>query len=277
MSTAPMRVVIAAGGLGTRVADWAQLLPKEFQPVNGRPALLHVLDELADAGARDAALVYHPYYEPFIGWIRHALRPTATANYRTLAGLPAANGIEPMMPMRFVRQHGTYADITSVLNGAAVLPAGPLFVVFADNLYPDTNALALLREVPDNAAAVLARPFDLEHAARRGVIITAGTGQHDLMDFMVEKPELSEAERLLATYGSHRLRLLEGRFRISTELLAHLRTRAQRARTREPRLSEQLAAYTRLRPVHVITTLSPVIDLGAPSDQHLMMPSRAAA
>jgi dTDP-glucose pyrophosphorylase len=51
MTGVPVRVVIAAGGLGTRVAEWAYLLPKEFQPVNGRPALLCLLDELADGGA----------------------------------------------------------------------------------------------------------------------------------------------------------------------------------------------------------------------------------
>jgi NDP-sugar pyrophosphorylase family protein len=63
------------GGLGTRVAGWAQLVPKEFQPVDGRPALLGLLDELVDAGAEQAVLVYHRYYEPFIGWAARRDRP----------------------------------------------------------------------------------------------------------------------------------------------------------------------------------------------------------
>lgn len=265
MSAAPMRVVIAAGGLGTRVANWSRLIPKEFQPVNGQPALLHLLDELASADAHEAALVYHPYYERFIGWIRHALNPAATADYRALAGLLTVDGPTPVVPLRFVRQHGTYADITSVLNGAAVLPASSLFVVFADNLYPDTNALALMREIPDTEAGVLARPFDSEKAARRGVIITAGAQDHDMMEAMVEKPDAAETRRLLARYGSDRLRLLEGRFHIPIGLLTRLGTASPRIRTREPRLSEELAAYARSRPVHVITTQSSVIDLGEPS------------
>jgi hypothetical protein len=31
-------LVVAAGGLGTRVRPWSQFIPKEFHPVDGRPA-----------------------------------------------------------------------------------------------------------------------------------------------------------------------------------------------------------------------------------------------
>jgi UTP-glucose-1-phosphate uridylyltransferase len=270
MSAAPVRVVIAAGGLGTRVADWAQLLPKEFQPVDGRPALLHILDEITAAGTADAVLVYHRYYEPFIAWVRQVLQPGGAAAYRALAGLPPepAEGHERLR-LRFVRQHGGYADITSVLNGAGHLPAGPLYVVFADNLYPADNALAILGDAPAEEAAVLARPFDPEQASHRGVIVTAGSGRRDLMAAMVEKPEPDQVADLLTRFGPDRLRLLEGRFRISADLLARLRRSPQRATPGEPRLSVELAAYGRTRPVHVITTESPVIDLGRRTDRPL--------
>src|SRR4051812_14209732 len=224
MSAAPVRVVIAAGGLGTRVAPWAQLLPKEFQPVDGRPALVHILDEIAAAGASEAVLVYHRYYEPFIAWIRQVLRPGGGLTYRALAGLPPESGRGyERLRLRFVRQHGQYADITSVLNGAAQLPAGPLYTVFADNLYPADNALALLCDTPAGEAAVLARPFDPEQAAHRGVIVTTGSSRYDRMAAMVEKPDHGQVADLLTRFGPHRLRLLEGRFRISAELLAELR------------------------------------------------------
>jgi dTDP-glucose pyrophosphorylase len=32
-----VRVVVCAGGLGTRIADWARYIPKESYPVEGRP------------------------------------------------------------------------------------------------------------------------------------------------------------------------------------------------------------------------------------------------
>lgn len=263
MSAPPVRVVIAAGGLGTRVASWAQVLPKEFQPVDGQPALLHVLDEIAAAGTREAVLVYHHYYEPFIAWIRQVLRPGGEAAYRALAGLrPERAGGHERLRLRFVRQRGAYADITSVLNGAGHLPLGPLYAVFADNVYPAGNALALLCGAPAGEAAVLARPFDSEQAPHRGVIVTTGTGRHHRMAAVVEKPDSTQIADLLTRFGSDRLRLLEGRFRISADLLSWLRCSVTRPTSGEPRLSVELAAYGRTRPVNVITTESPVVDLG---------------
>jgi UTP-glucose-1-phosphate uridylyltransferase len=259
MTGGPVRVVIAAGGLGTRVAGWAQVLPKEFQPVNGRPALLCLLDELADGGAEQAVLVYHRYYEPFFGWAVRALLPGGTARYRAAAGLPAApQPLHETLRVSFVRQRGAYADITSVLNAATDLPAGPLYVAFADNLYPATNPLRLLRAVPGDSAAVLARPFDPAEAGRRGVIITNSADQ---MIGLVEKPDPGQTAALLHAHGACRLRLLEGRFRLPADLVAQLHSNHD-AHPGEPRLSLAIAAYASTRPVHVVTTTAPVLDLG---------------
>jgi UTP-glucose-1-phosphate uridylyltransferase len=265
MSGTPIRVIIAAGGLGTRVAGWAQLLPKEFQPVDGRPVLVLLLEELAGAGAEQAVLVYHHYYEPFIGWAARALSSGGTGRYRAAARLPA---IPPpayeALRLRFVRQHGTYADITSVLNAAAHLPPGPLHVAYADNLYPQANALALLAAVPGDTVAVLARPFHADQAGQRGVIITNSAG---LMTGLAEKPGPGQVTALLAAHGPNRLRLLEGRFRLTPQLLARLRANAGRAHPGEPRLSLALAAHARSCPIRVVTTTSPVVDLGTGQPQ----------
>jgi UTP-glucose-1-phosphate uridylyltransferase len=41
-----IRVVVCAGGLGTRIAGWARYVPKEFYPVEGRPGIVHLLEEI---------------------------------------------------------------------------------------------------------------------------------------------------------------------------------------------------------------------------------------
>jgi hypothetical protein len=169
-----------------------------------------------------------------------------------------------VLPVRFVRQHGAYADITSVLNAAVHLPPGPLYVAYADNLYPQANALALLAAVPGDTAVVLARPFHAGQAGQRGVIITDGAG---LMAGLVEKPGPGQVTALLAAHGPDRLRLLEGRFRLTPHLLGQLRADAGRACSGEPRLSLALAAHARGCPVRVVTTTSPVVDLGTDQTQ----------
>jgi bifunctional N-acetylglucosamine-1-phosphate-uridyltransferase/glucosamine-1-phosphate-acetyltransferase GlmU-like protein len=55
-----VRVVVAAGGLGTRVQHWARYLPKEFHPVGGRPGITWILEEIAGLGAAHIVIVYTP-------------------------------------------------------------------------------------------------------------------------------------------------------------------------------------------------------------------------
>jgi 2-C-methyl-D-erythritol 4-phosphate cytidylyltransferase len=55
-----VRVVVAAGGLGTRVHHWARYLPKEFYPVGDRPGIAWLLEEIAGLGEARVVIVYHP-------------------------------------------------------------------------------------------------------------------------------------------------------------------------------------------------------------------------
>lgn len=82
------RVVVAAGGLGTRVRDWSAFLPKEFTPVDGQPGIVRLLSEISALGPAHVVVVYHPYYEPFIRWARTVLTSRAAARYCRTAGLP---------------------------------------------------------------------------------------------------------------------------------------------------------------------------------------------
>ncbi|MDO8617742.1 MAG: sugar phosphate nucleotidyltransferase [Candidatus Uhrbacteria bacterium] len=57
-----MRGVIAAGGMGTRLAPLTQYTNKHLLPVYNRPMLLYPLQTLLDAGIRDIVLVTGPEY-----------------------------------------------------------------------------------------------------------------------------------------------------------------------------------------------------------------------
>jgi NDP-sugar pyrophosphorylase family protein len=49
--------LVLAGGLGTRLRSTVADCPKVLAPVGGRPFLTHLLDQLADAGFREAILL----------------------------------------------------------------------------------------------------------------------------------------------------------------------------------------------------------------------------
>lgn len=60
------RVVILAGGRGTRLAPYTSILPKPLMPIGDRSILETVIDQLADAGARRVTLC--------VGYLSHLIR-----------------------------------------------------------------------------------------------------------------------------------------------------------------------------------------------------------
>ncbi|MCX5395585.1 NTP transferase domain-containing protein [Streptomyces sp. NBC_00102] len=258
MDTRP-NVIIAAGGLGSRVAGWSRYFPKEFRPVNGRPGLTHVLDEAATARAGRVVVVHHPYYNPLIEWARHVLAPGAQSHYNDLVREPNER---PALPaVEFVAQHGPYADITSVLNGAEHLGTdSDLLLAFADNVDTTHEALSELASTTSGEPAVLAAPFSRSAASSHGVIICDSAGH---MVTLVEKPGPEAVIALLHDHGRDSLRLLLGRARLTGDLVRFLATTPADPET-EPKLSLALASYARNRPIKVITTTNTMIDLGTP-------------
>ena len=255
------RVVVAAGGLGTRVSSWSRYLPKEFYPVDGRPGIAHLLDEIAALGPAEVAIIYHPYYEAFAAWARTALSPEGQDRYHQAARIRDASW-PAGLTVSLVPQHGPYADITSVHNGADHLAAGSdLYVAFADNLYHGDNPLLALRAAPPGHLAVLARSYQPELAASRGVIAVRTADGQLLMQDLAEKPGPRAARALEQQYGTGNLLVLEGRARLTAGFICFAR-RYQAPAGTEPKLALAIAAYARTHPVIVTTTTSQVIDLG---------------
>lgn len=257
------RVVVAAGGLGTRVHRWARYIPKEFYPVDGRPGIVHLLEEIAALGPAEVVVVFHPYYARFAAWARQVLSEHGQARYTHLSGHSSGAALPACLRVSFVPQRGLYADLTSVVNGADYLgtPAR-LYVAFADNLYRGPNPLLALRDAPAGQAAVLASRYQPELAASHGVITTTGSPGQRLMTSLVEKPGPALARALECRYDRGNLFLLEGRARLTAAFTAFARTRLT-VPGAEPKLSLAIAAYAASHPVHVVETRADVTDLGA--------------
>lgn len=254
-------VIVAVGGLGTRVRGWSHILPKEFYPVDGQPGIVHLLEELALLGRCRAILVHHPYYTPFVSWAQHALSATGRRRYQQAAGLPDQPTSQPPVELTWNEQHGPYADLTSVINGAHHLSGDVFYVAFADNLYPHAKPLALLSTVAGEQVAVLARPYHRAEALHRGVIVARQCSGGILMDDLIEKPTPQRAIDLEDQYGPSNLFLLEGRFRLTTTFIrfADLRTGGRG----EPKLSLTLRDFACQQPVKIVVADSKVVDLGA--------------
>jgi len=257
------QVVVCAGGLGTRVAGWSRYIPKEFYPFRGRPGIVHLLDEIERSGPADVVIVCHPYYAAFTAWARTALSHDGHDQYARAARLTPPASDAGGLTVSFITQRGSYADLTSVLNGADHLAArGDLYVAFADNLYPGASPLTALREAPPGQPAVLGRAYQRELTAIHGVLAVTRDQGELLIKELAEKPGPAAVTRLERRYGTSRLLLLEGRARLTAGFIRFARRYHPPAGT-EPKLALALAAYAHAHPVTVITTSSQVIDLGS--------------
>ena len=261
-----VRVVLAAGGLGTRVHHWARYLPKEFYPVGGRPGIAWILDEIAGLGAGHIVIVYHPYYRAFAKWAGQALSHSGETRYRRAARRPIADrGTARSRTISFIAQHGRYGDLTSVLNGADHFPAADdLYVAFADNIYFGPNPLLALGALPPGQVAVVARPYQPELIAWRGVIATVECDGRRLVADLIEKPSPSAASVLERRYGARNLLLLDGRARVTADFIRFGRAFPV-APGVEPKLALAIGAYAAAHPVVAVETSCEVIDLGAPA------------
>jgi UTP-glucose-1-phosphate uridylyltransferase len=271
----PALVVVAAGGLGTRVHPWARFIPKEFYPVAGRPGITLLLEEIAALGTARVAIVYHPYYEQFAVWARQVLSRPGRARYSDAAGTCIPDAVPPGLTVSLIPQHGAYGDLTSVLNGAGYLAARDgLHVAFADNLYPGPEPLPLLRDACPGDVTVLASRYRRAMAGSRGILITRPglfPAEPRRVLALAEKPGLAEATDLEAAHGPGNLLMLEGRARLTAGFLEFACSRQDAGPGSEPKLALAIGAYARRHPVFAVPRDGEVIDLGAPQ-----APSRPA-
>ena len=48
-----MKVILLAGGFGTRLAEYTDVIPKPMVPVGGKPILWHIMQTYASFGHKD--------------------------------------------------------------------------------------------------------------------------------------------------------------------------------------------------------------------------------
>ena len=48
-----MKVIILAGGFGTRLAEYTDVIPKPMVPIGGKPILWHIMQRYARYGHKD--------------------------------------------------------------------------------------------------------------------------------------------------------------------------------------------------------------------------------
>ena len=75
-----MKVVILAGGLGTRLSEYTKLIPKPMVKVNNKPILYYIMKHFSNYGYQDfyvllgyKGTVIRNYFKKKIIWLEYKL------------------------------------------------------------------------------------------------------------------------------------------------------------------------------------------------------------
>jgi len=99
MSVSPDKAMVLAAGLGVRMRPLTERLPKPLVTVAGRTLLDHVLDKLADAGAREAIVNVHYLPDQIIEHVSARKRPRVTISDERERVLGTGGGVVKALPL----------------------------------------------------------------------------------------------------------------------------------------------------------------------------------
>jgi UTP-glucose-1-phosphate uridylyltransferase len=258
-------VIIAAGGLGTRINEWARFIPKEFLPIGNQPGVVHLLEEVSALGPSNTYFVHHPYYERFIDWINYLLHDGGLQTYEAALGAQGKTA-RPVkfkdIDMHFVPQSHSYSDVGAVFSCLKQVNNKPVYVVFADMLYLPVQPLKLLQKAARRDPLVMGRPFDMGNVANQGVIVTRKEPNGQRIIDIVEKPSKIRARKIVGEYGEQNLFMLEGRFWFTPEFIESI-VLEDCLKNGEPKLAYALRNYARVKPAYVVPMEAKLTHFGA--------------
>ncbi len=255
-------VVIAAGGLGTRVSQWSQILPKELLPVDGVPGIIHLIKEASTLNPGTIYVVYHPHYEQLIRWVKdcvntnssqyHAFTKTLGKNTTPLLG-------DSHLQIEFVPETGIYCDLSSLLTVNNLLKTDNFFMFFADNIYIGPSPLSTA--LKPSQVCVSGKTYSRNLVQNYGVAITELVDGNHLIRDIVEKPTEDEAKKLELLYGPENLFMIAGRFKFNRKFLESIDIDKCKVGA-EPKISLAVRNYALINPVQIIVSDSNFFDLG---------------
>ncbi|GAC1646168.1 MAG: UTP--glucose-1-phosphate uridylyltransferase GalU [Candidatus Dormibacteraceae bacterium] len=172
-----MRLVIPAGGRGSRFGKATQTLPKEMLLLGGKPLIHHALDEAARAGMEEAVIVLAPW-------------KVAISDY--------LEGVDLPLPVRYAQQPEPLGIGDAVLRAELQAPFGLLLpddVITTLEPWPEL----LAAHAKSGAAVMTVRAVPTEETSRFGIAVVEAGMVVDL----VEKPAAGTARSNLAVFGRY--------------------------------------------------------------------------
>ena len=198
------KAIIAAGGFGTRFLPTTKTIPKEMLPINDKPIIQHIVEELAEAGIEEIIIVTN--------WQKTSIEdhfaPSFELEHHLIAQgkkdlVEGVKKISRLAKFVYVRQIDGYGNALPVVTAQDLIGNEPFVYVFPDDLVkskvPFTKQL-IDTYTKTGSSVVGVQEVDSKEVSKYGIVKLSSNG---LITDIVEKPTSKQAPSRLAVFGRY--------------------------------------------------------------------------
>ncbi len=195
------RAVLVAAGYGTRFLPFTRVVPKELLPIDGRPAIQLVVEELAEAGITDLLVITQRRKGALDDYFDHdpELEAAVSSDAHKLRQAQPPSGLR----VTYVRQQQMRGTGDAIRLARDFARGEPVVVAFPDDVFGHPNPTAQLIEAHAATGASVLGAIDLGDAdpSAYGILDAHWDGQVWRVRQVVEKPRAHHAPSNLASVG----------------------------------------------------------------------------
>lgn len=210
------KAIITDAGFASRYLPITKTVPKAMLPMGNRPIMQFVVEECAQAGIEEIIIVstpegkpiYEDYFNNNVNRIRKQLasqgKEDRYKSVQEVLDFPKITVItqDPSYP------YGNGSPVASAYN--FVMKEEAFLVLYSDDIVfgKKGDAAALVETYNKNPGAeaiIMAQEVE-KNAVEKYGIISFKKGSNNILDNIIEKPEINEAPSRLASYGRYLLK-----------------------------------------------------------------------
>ncbi|MBM3262280.1 MAG: NTP transferase domain-containing protein [candidate division Zixibacteria bacterium] len=193
------KAVVPVAGLGTRLLPLTKSLPKEMLPVGRKPAIHHVVDELAEAGIDRILLITSRHKQAIENYFDEDRELTAHLDASGKTDLIEAIRV-PDIEFTIMRQGRPAGNGDAVRLARSFIGDDPVVVAWGDAIVrcpPGRNVVHRMIETHQTRQAcctIAVEEVPEEKVSRYGIVRPVGeAGDAFPIDYLVEKPDTASA------------------------------------------------------------------------------------
>ena len=209
MTSARVKAVIPAAGLGTRFLPATKAMPKEMLPVVDKPAIQYVVEEAVSAGIDDILIILGRNKNNISNHFDSVPElETSLTNKGDLDRLQRVQASTELADIHYVRQGEPKGLGHAVLRARNHVGDATFAVLLGDDLIDERDSLLpdMLAENASSGLSVIAlMPVDPDHIHMYGAAAVEETGTPGVVRVtgLVEKPAKEDAPSNLAVIGRY--------------------------------------------------------------------------